>query len=73
MRFLKSFGRFWYEFIIGDDWKVAAAVVLALLALFGAVAGGIAGDHGLTVLGGALIVLFFTVGFLIDVRSHGRR
>ena len=27
---LVSFGRFWYRFIIGDDWTVAAAVFLAL-------------------------------------------
>jgi predicted RND superfamily exporter protein len=23
--------RFWYEFIVGDDWLVAAAVVIALV------------------------------------------
>jgi hypothetical protein len=27
---LKAFGRFWYDFIIGDDWSVAAGVVIAL-------------------------------------------
>ena len=26
-----AFGRFWYHFIIGDDWTVAAAVVVGLL------------------------------------------
>jgi hypothetical protein len=30
MRFLNSFGAFWYDFIIGDDWTIAAAVVVAL-------------------------------------------
>jgi len=30
MKFLKEFGDFWYDFIIGDDWKIAVAVVLAL-------------------------------------------
>jgi hypothetical protein len=30
MRTLKSFGAFWYDFVIGDDWQVAALVVLAL-------------------------------------------
>lgn len=30
MRFLKSFGGFWYDFIVGDDWQVALIVVLAL-------------------------------------------
>jgi hypothetical protein len=28
---LKAFGRFWYRFIIGDDWTVAATVVVALV------------------------------------------
>jgi hypothetical protein len=26
-----TFGRFWYRFIVGDDWTVAAAVVVGLL------------------------------------------
>jgi hypothetical protein len=30
MTFLKNFGLFWYDFIIGDDWRIAAAVVAAL-------------------------------------------
>ena len=30
MRHLVAFGRFWYEFIVGDDWRVAAAVVVAI-------------------------------------------
>jgi hypothetical protein len=27
---IKAFGRFWYDFIVGDDWRVAVAVVAAL-------------------------------------------
>jgi len=27
-----AFGNFWYRFIVGDDWTVAAAVVFGLLA-----------------------------------------
>jgi len=30
MRYVRAFGRFWWEFIVGDDWTVAAGVVLAL-------------------------------------------
>lgn len=30
IRWLKSFGAFWYDFIIGDDWQVAAVVVAGL-------------------------------------------
>jgi hypothetical protein len=27
---LKAFGAFWYDFLIGDDWRVALGAVLAL-------------------------------------------
>ena len=30
MRYLRSFGRFWWDFIVGDDWRVAAGVALTL-------------------------------------------
>jgi hypothetical protein len=30
MRYLASFGRFWWTFIAGDDWRVAAGVFVAL-------------------------------------------
>lgn len=32
MSFLKRFVQFWIDFIIGDDWRVAAGVVLAVAA-----------------------------------------
>jgi tryptophan-rich sensory protein len=28
---IKAFGAFWYDFVIGDDWRVAVGVVAALL------------------------------------------
>jgi hypothetical protein len=27
---LRSFGRFWWDFVVGDDWRVAAGIVVAL-------------------------------------------
>jgi len=30
VRYIMGFGAFWYDFIIGDDWTIAAAVVVAL-------------------------------------------
>ena len=30
MRYLVGFGRFWYEFIVGDDWRIAAGGTLVL-------------------------------------------
>ena len=32
MSFLKRFLAFWYEFVVGDDWVVAAGVVVLLVA-----------------------------------------
>ena len=29
--FLKGFVRFWYDFIVGDDWTVAVGVVIVLM------------------------------------------
>lgn len=32
---LRAFGMFWYDFIVGDDWRVALGVVAALAVTFG--------------------------------------
>ena len=32
---LRAFGAFWYDFVVGDDWRVALVVVLALAATYG--------------------------------------
>ena len=32
MRFAKGFARFWWDFIVGDDWRIAAGVVTVLAA-----------------------------------------
>jgi hypothetical protein len=29
---IRAFARFWYDFVVGDDWRVAAGVALALAA-----------------------------------------
>ena len=36
---LRTFGSFWYDFVVGDDWRVALGVVVSLAATFGLVAG----------------------------------
>jgi len=30
MTFLRNFGAFWYDFIVGDDWVLAVGVLVAL-------------------------------------------
>jgi len=28
---LRAFGRFWWNFVVGDDWRVAAGIAASLL------------------------------------------
>jgi hypothetical protein len=30
VKYLKAFGAFWYDFIVGDDWRIAIGVAVAL-------------------------------------------
>jgi hypothetical protein len=30
MKQLKSFGLFWWDFVVGDDWRMAAGVIVLL-------------------------------------------
>jgi hypothetical protein len=39
---VKGFGRFWWDFLIGDDWTIAATVVAALAAAYGLHRAGVA-------------------------------
>ena len=40
-RWLRAFVRFWVDFLVGDDWLVAAGVGIALLGTWGLVAAGV--------------------------------
>lgn len=41
LRWVRAFVRFWVDFIVGDDWTVAATVVLGLLGTWGLVRAGL--------------------------------
>jgi hypothetical protein len=32
---IRRFGRFWYDFVVGDDWTIAVAVAIAVGATVG--------------------------------------
>ncbi|HEY3753631.1 MAG TPA: hypothetical protein VGL80_30945 [Pseudonocardiaceae bacterium] len=38
---VRAFGAFWYDFVVGDDWRVAIAVIVGLAATFGLSKAGI--------------------------------
>jgi hypothetical protein len=71
MRFVKAFFQFWYDFIIGDDWKIAAAVVIVLVAGALAVLAGAGSSAVLPALLGLGIGTAFTVSLLIDTPPRG--
>lgn len=71
MTYLKAFGRFWYDFVIGDDWKIAVGVVAALALTWALVAWGWP-DAAVTVTGVGCVLAAFTVVLLIDTRRKRR-
>ena len=34
MRYIRAFLKFWYDFIVGDDWTIAASIAVAIAATF---------------------------------------
>ena len=40
MRFLRNFARFWYDFIVGDDWRLAVGVIVVVPCVY------VAAHHG---------------------------
>ena len=45
---IRGFGRFWWDFVVGDDWRAAAGVVLAIGATAALAAAGIVVAIGIT-------------------------
>jgi uncharacterized MnhB-related membrane protein len=69
MKFVKGFGEFWYDFLIGDDWKIAVAV---LIVLCGGLAVVLSGDYTakvLTPILGVFVAIAFSIALAIDVRQ----
>lgn len=72
MRFIVGFGRFWWDFIIGDDWKLAAGVAIVLT-----VGGVLVGEThlssvALTLLVGAGIVLVVSTSIIAGAYAANR-
>jgi hypothetical protein len=41
MRRVRGFGHFWWDFVVGDDWRAAAGVVVAIGATASFAGGGV--------------------------------
>ncbi len=68
MKLLRAVGQFWWDFIIGDDWKIAATVVL-VLGVAAAVVAALGTDaRWLAPVCGGALVLAFVLTFVADNR-----
>ncbi len=54
---LKTFGRFWWDFLIGDDWTIAATVIVALAGTYGLKQAGVPAWWLLPVAGLGIVTL----------------
>jgi hypothetical protein len=66
---LRGFGRFWWDFVVGDDWKIAAGVLLTLLVGGALAASAATGADWLAPVIGGIALLVFVVEMVIDVRG----
>jgi len=64
MRFVVGFGRFWWDFIIGEDWKIAAGVAVVLAGGALLVAGTSLSDTAVSLLAGAGILAVVTASIV---------
>ena len=70
--FLKDFGHFWVEFLIGDDWLLFALVV-SVLAIGGLMVVGHAGDTTVVLTCAGLTLAGFAAELVLDLRLQARR
>lgn len=68
MKFVKGFFRFWYDFIIGDDWKIAVSVLIPLAVGAGFVLNGFGESLLLPPLVAVALAASFVVALTIDVK-----
>lgn len=68
MSLVVAFCRFWWDFVVGDDWKIAATVAIVLI-VGGVVASGVATRSlWLAPVLGAAVALTFAAGLALDLR-----
>jgi hypothetical protein len=68
MKLLKAFALFWYDFVIGDDWKIAVYVVVALGIVTALAVNDVFSDGVTLILGAVLTMILFALGVRHDAR-----
>ena len=70
---VRGFGRFWLDFIVGDDWRVATGIGLVLAVGAVLVDRGVVRVAALAVGVPIVVVALFVASILIDARRLRRR
>ena len=71
MRIITGFGRFWWDFIVGEDWRIAAGVVITLAVGAVLVAATDLPDSIISVISGGGIVTVAIGSIIAPARSKG--
>jgi hypothetical protein len=73
IRFVVGFGRFWWDFIVGEDWRIAAGVAVVLAVGAFLVGGTELSDTGVSLIAGAgilaVVIASIVGGALAATRS----
>jgi len=72
MGFITGFFRFWYDFIIGDAWDIAAGIVVVLVVGALLAQADVLVEQQLTLLIGAGIVLVVASSLYFEAQRRGR-
>ena len=73
MRFLVGFLRFWWDFVVGDDWRIAAGVAAVLAVGAALVAGTHLPDAAVALIAGAGIVAVVMAAIVEGALAAARR
>jgi hypothetical protein len=67
---LRSIGRFWFDFVVGDDWRIAAGIVLVVLAGALLVHGDVIGSGPLAIGVAVAVIALAGSSVLYDARRQ---
>jgi hypothetical protein len=70
MKFIRGFAQFWYDFVIGDDWKIAVAVVLTLACGTVVLIAVSPNERLFTACMGLALMAAFVIALRMDVRAR---
>ena len=65
---MRRFGRFWWDFVVGDDWRAAVGIVLAIGATAALVTGGVDAWWVMPV----AVALILAVSLTRETKAQGR-